>query len=69
MTEENKPQTITLDDVEYVIDDLSDQARYMIELMTNLQNKERNILMEMDQIKAAQESIIAKFKLEVEKDA
>ena len=69
MTQENKPQTITLDDVEYVIDDLSDQARYMIELMTNLQNKERNILMEMDQIKAAQESIIAKFKLEVEKDA
>jgi hypothetical protein len=69
MTEENKPQTITLDDKEYIIDDLSNEAKYMIELMTSLQSKERNLLMEMDQIKAAQETIVAKFKLEVKKDA
>jgi len=34
--------------------------------MTSLQNKERNLLMEMDQIKAAQENLVARFKSEVE---
>lgn len=66
MTEENKPQTITLDEKEYTIDDLSDKAKYVIELMTSLQNKERNLLMEMDQIKAAQENLVGRFKSEVE---
>jgi len=34
--------------------------------MTSLQNKERNLLMEMDQIKAAQENLVGRFKSEVE---
>lgn len=63
MNEEMK--NVTLDGVEYEIESLSDKAKYVVELLTSLQAKERNLLMEMDQIKAAQNDLIGRFKEEV----
>ena len=63
MNEEMK--NVTLDGVEYQIESLSDKAKYVVELLTSLQAKERNLLMEMDQIKAAQNDLIGRFKEEV----
>ena len=59
---------VTLDGVEYEIDSLSDKAVYIVELLSSLQGKERNLLMEMDQIKAAQNDLTARFKAEVSND-
>ena len=66
MNEEMK--NVTLDGVEYEIESLSDKAKYVVELLTSLQAKERNLLMEMDQIKAAQNDLTARFKAEVTND-
>lgn len=66
MNEEMKK--VTLDGVEYEIDSLSDKAVYIVELLSSLQGKERNLLMEMDQIKAAQNDLTARFKAEVSND-
>lgn len=68
MAEQEKPKVI-FDDKEYEVDSLSAEAKYLVDLLGSLQSKERNIFMELDQIKAAQENLTAKFKEQVAKDA
>lgn len=67
MAEQEKPKVV-FDDKEYEIDSLSNEAKYVVELLKSLQVKETNLLMEMDQIKAAQDNLTAKFREHV-KDA
>lgn len=68
MAEQEKPKVI-FDDKEYEVDSLSNEAKYIVELLKSLQVKESNLLMEMDQIKAAQDNLTAKFREHVKEDA
>lgn len=68
MAEQEKPKVV-FDDKEYEIDSLSNEAKYIVELLKSLQVKESNLLMEMDQIKAAQDNLTAKFREHVTEDA
>ena len=68
MAEQEKPKVI-FDDKEYAVDSLSNEAKYVVELLKSLQIKESNLLMEMDQIKAAQDNLTAKFREHVKEDA
>ena len=59
---------MVLDDKKYVISDLSDTAKYIVQSLNNLQQKIAVNKMEHDQHLIAQEGLTARLKEEVEKD-
>ena len=64
----NEEPVLVLDDKKYVISDLSDTAKYIVQSLNNLQQKIAVNRMEHDQYLIAQEGLTTRLKEEVEKD-
>ena len=52
MTTENK-ETISIDDKNYIVEDMTDQQQYCISQLRDLNTKQRNIQFQLDQLNAA----------------
>ena len=50
---EEKKQTVTIDGEEYVVDDLSDLQKYMLEQVMDLRGRIKTARMHLDQLKVA----------------
>ena len=64
-TEENKietPPTINFEDKDYKIEDLSNASKYFTSQLSDLQVKENKLKFELDQVLAAKEVMINKFR-------
>jgi len=64
--ENKKPQTVTIDDVEYEIDSLSDKAKMIIDHVTDLDRKMASINFQRDQIQVGRDAFFAMLKTEIE---
>ena len=65
MVEENKietPPTINFEDKDYKIEDLSNASKYFTSQLSDLQVKENKLKFELDQVLAAKEVMINKFR-------
>ena len=68
-TEVTKDEPVlVLDDKKYVISELSDTAKYMVQSLNNLQQKIALNRMEHDQFVIAQEGFTSRLRDEVEKE-
>jgi hypothetical protein len=59
---------LELDGKKYVISDLSDQAKYFVQALSQIQGKLNQIKIDHDTMVVAQEGFTARLKEEVEKD-
>ena len=64
----NQEPVLVLDDKKYVISELSDTAKYMVQSLNNLQQKIAVNRMEHDQFIIAQEGFTSRLKDEIEKE-
>jgi SpoU rRNA methylase family enzyme len=64
----NEEPVLVLDDKKYVISELSDTAKYMVQSLNNLQQKIAVNRMEHDQFIIAQEGFTSRLRDEVEKE-
>ena len=64
----NEEPVLVLDDKKYVISELSDTAKYMVQALNNLQQKIAVNRMEHDQFIIAQEGFTSRLRDEVEKE-
>jgi SpoU rRNA methylase family enzyme len=64
----NEEPVLVLDDKKYVISELSDTAKYMVQSLNNLQQKIALNRMEHDQFVIAQEGFTSRLRDEVEKE-
>jgi len=64
----NQEPVLVLDDKKYVISELSDTAKYMVQSLNNLQQKIALNRMEHDQFVIAQEGFTSRLRDEVEKE-
>jgi SpoU rRNA methylase family enzyme len=64
----NEEPVLVLDDKKYVISELSDTAKYMVQSLNNLQQKIALNRMEHDQFIIAQEGFTSRLRDEVEKE-
>ena len=60
--EKEKPQKLTLFDKEYLIDDLKDEQKGMINHISDLENKTNSMTFNLEQLKVGKESFINKLK-------
>ena len=63
---ENTEGKVTINEMEYVIDELSDVAKYFVAQVQDLSVQERQISARLDQVKAAKEVFINNLVKEVE---
>ena len=63
---ENTESKVTINEMEYVIDELSDVAKYFVAQVQDLSVQERQISARLDQVKAAKEVFINNLVKEVE---
>jgi hypothetical protein len=63
---ENTESKVTINEMEYVIDELSDIAKYFVAQVQDLSVQERQISARLDQVKAAKEVFINNLVKEVE---
>jgi len=69
MTEQQQEQVkVTLDDKEYIVDDMTPEGQYIVQLLASLSQKEGNLAMEMDQVLAAKSSLTDKLREELTKE-
>jgi hypothetical protein len=64
----NEEPVLVLDNKKYVISELSDTAKYMVQSLNNLQQKIAVNRMEHDQFIIAQEGFTSRLRDEVEKE-
>tara|TARA_Y100001972_G_C7412672_1_gene213706 strand:+ start:49 stop:300 length:252 start_codon:yes stop_codon:yes gene_type:complete len=62
---DNEP-VLVLDDKKYIIDELSDMAKYIIQNIQDIENQLRSAQMRIDQLNMAKEGMTAKLKEEVQ---
>ena len=63
--ENKKPQTVTIDDVEYEIDSLSDKAKMIIDHVADLDRKMASMNFQRDQIQVGRDAFFAMLKAEL----
>ena len=69
MTEQQQQQAkVTLDDKEYIVEDMAPEGQYLVQLLASLSQKETNLAMEMDQILAAKDALTNKLREELTKE-
>jgi hypothetical protein len=66
MAEEQQKQTITINEKEYVIEDLTSDEQGMLAQIGNLDNKIANLNAEMGQLQAAREYFVNNISASVE---
>ncbi len=60
--QKEKPQKLTLFDKEYLIDDLTDEQKVMLNHISDLENKINSMAFNLDQLTVGKESFISKLK-------
>jgi hypothetical protein len=61
-----KPQTVSIDNVEYKVEDLSDKAKMLIDHVSDLDRKMGSMRFQMDQIQVGRDAFFAMLKTELE---
>lgn len=67
--ENQEPQTISIDDKQYVVTDLSEKAQYCIAQVQDLQQQETSTKARLDQIQVAAKGFTDILKSELPADA
>ena len=62
MAEKKKPQTITIDDKPYKLEDLTEEQKYLILQSQDLNKKANNLKFQLDQVAVSQEVFNKKLK-------
>ena len=61
-----QPQTVSIDNVEYKVEDLSDKAKALIDHVADLDRKMGSMRFQMDQIQVGRDAFFAMLKTELE---
>lgn len=64
--ENKKPQTVSIDNVEYEIDSLSDKAKMIIDHVADLDRKMASMNFQRDQIQVGRDAFFTMLKAELE---
>jgi hypothetical protein len=64
----SKSAKITLDGVEYIVDDLSENAKLMVEHILDLDRKLKSMQFNVDQIQVGREAFITMLKSQVSRE-
>ena len=62
MSNQNSPQTVSIDNIEYKVDDLSDQAKRLIDHVADLDRKAASMDFQREQIQIGREAAFAMLK-------
>lgn len=65
--ENQEPQTISIDDQEYVVDDLPENAKYCLMQVQDLQQQAQAARARVDQLLMAEQGFVAAMKEEIAK--
>ena len=69
MTEQQQQQAkVTLDEKDYIVEDMTPEGQYLVQLLASLSQKEGNLAMEMDQVLAAKSALTDKLREELTKE-
>ena len=69
MTEQQQEKLkITLDDKDYIVEDMTPDGQYIVQLLASLSQKESNLKMELDQVLAAKDALTTKLREELTKE-
>ena len=63
----NEEPVLMLDDKKYIISEMSDEAKYIVSALQNIQVKQTQHKMEMDTLSIAVEGFTSRLKTELEK--
>ena len=63
----NDEPVLMLDDKKYIISEMSEEAKYMVSALSNIQGKQNQHKMEMDTLLIAAEGFTSRLKAELEK--
>ena len=64
MTEEVK--TVTLDDTQYNVDDMSDKGQYIVAQLGEIQNESQELKFKIDRLEVARKGFVELLQAEVE---
>jgi hypothetical protein len=62
MANNNQPQTVTIDSIEYNVEDLSDQAKRLIDHVSDLDRKAASMDFQREQIQIGRDAAFAMLK-------
>lgn len=69
MTEQQQEKLkVTLDDKDYIVEDMTPDGQYIVQLLASLSQKETNLKMELDQVLAAKDALTNKLREELTKE-
>lgn len=70
MTEQQQQEKlkVTLDDKDYIVEDMTPDGQYIVQLLASLSQKETNLKMELDQVLAAKDALTNKLREELTKE-
>ena len=69
MTEQQQEKLkVTLDDKDYIVEDMTPDGQYIVQLLASLSQKETNLKMELDQVLAAKDALTTKLREELTKE-
>lgn len=69
MTEQQQEKLkVTLDDKDYIVEDMTPDGQYIVQLLASLSQKETNLKMELDQVLAAKDALTIKLREELTKE-
>ena len=70
MTEQQQQEKlkVTLDDKDYIVEDMTPDGQYIVQLLASLSQKETNLKMELDQVLAAKDALTTKLREELTKE-
>lgn len=66
MGQNKEPQTVTIDDKEYVIDDMTQEQRMLLEHCVDLERKLASCQFQFDQLRVGKESFLGLLKKSLE---
>mgnify|MGYP003636284103 CR=1 FL=1 len=66
MSEAQEKAMITLDGVEYVVEDLPDNAKYCLQQLEDIEGQARQARVRLDQLAMSEKGFIAQLKVEVD---
>ena len=67
--EKNKPQKLNLFDKEYLLDDLTDEQKAMVNHIADLENKISGTAFNLDQLNVGKEAFINRLKESLEEES
>ena len=67
--EKNEPQKLNLFDKEYLLDDLTDEQKAMVNHIADLENKIRSSAFNLDQLTVGKEAFITRLEKSLKKES